>query len=79
MITIQIRHNITKKSINISTGLDYSGSQVPDKPLLQLVFLTAQVFHVPNTFFVTQPVEGEVNSVTNTTMNIWLNDGVYWQ
>jgi len=22
---------------------------------------------------------GEVNSVKNTTMNIWLNDGVYWQ
>jgi len=23
------------------------------------------------------PVYGEVNSVKNTTMNIWLNDGVY--
>ena len=22
---------------------------------------------------------GEVNSVKNTTINIWLNDGVYWQ
>jgi hypothetical protein len=21
----------------------------------------------------------EVNSVKNTTMNVWLNDGVYWQ
>ena len=22
---------------------------------------------------------GEVSSVKNTTINIWLNDGVYWQ
>ena len=22
---------------------------------------------------------GEANSVENTTMNIWLNDGVYWE
>ena len=22
---------------------------------------------------------GEVNSVKNTAMNMWLNDGVYWQ
>ena len=24
-------------------------------------------------------VYGEVNSVKNTTINVWLNDGVYWQ
>jgi hypothetical protein len=48
MITIKIWQNITKKSINISTGLDYPGFQMPDKPLLQLVFLTAQVFTCPS-------------------------------
>jgi len=37
---------------------------------------TSEVCHHPHCVF---KLQGEVNSVKNTAINMWLNDGVYWQ
>ena len=44
-----------------------------DNELIQILYNNSEVCH-PRCVF---KLYGDVNSVKNTTINIWLNDGVY--
>jgi len=56
-------------------GFVLSHNIPPPVSHLNNFFVNSEVCHLRCVF----KLYGEVCSVKNTTINIWLNDGVYWQ